>query len=450
MDREEVFKLIKDRNIKSVSMQFVDFLGKLYTLWVPPSELRAALEDGIGMSGWPYFAEVEKSDLLIKPDLNSFRVLPWTREGRGYAGVMCDIYHPENHQEVEESPRTLLKRAVKRVKEKVGKDVNIYAVPECEFFLLTKDDHGQWKLHDNASYFSPPPADRGYEIRDDICEALEQMGIHVTKHHHEDPQGKHELTIDHDSALNTADRIQFVKWIIRKVASEHGVTATFMPKPFHWEYGAGWHTHISLMNEKTGDNLFYSGSSETGLSDLCLFFISGILKHARALATITNPTVNSYKRMVPGSQAPIYVSWSKFNRSTLLRVPASSPKGTRFEYRPSDGACNVYLSFAALAHAGMDGLEKKELPPPPVEENIYLIAPDERKKRNIDTLPGNLGEALEALKGDPVIMKALDPLTPKYIQWRSDEWKEYSIKVYDWERERYLEEVFPLEYLKHK
>ena len=450
VEREEVFRVIEANNITSVAAQFVDFLGKLYTLWVSPSELPTGLEDGFGISGWPYFTDVEKSDILLKPDLSSFRILPWTREGRGYAGVMCDVCHPDTHEEIEESPRALLKRALRRVKEVVGKDVNILAVPECEFFLLVRSDGGEWRLHDNASYFSPPPADKGYEIRDDIVNALNTMGIHVTKHHHEDPRGKHELNIEHDVALNSADKIQFVKWIIRKVASENGVTATFMPKPFDWEYGAGWHTHVSLVDEVTGANLFYSDKAESGLSECCLFFLAGVLNHARALTAITNPTVNSYKRMIPGSQAPVYVAWSKYNRSALLRVPASSPQGTRFEYRPSDGACNIYLSLAALVHAGLDGLEKRELPPPEVSENIYQLTPEERTSRNIGTLPGSLHEALEALKRDATIMHALDPLTPKYIAWRSAEWREYSDKVYDWEREKYLEEEFPLEYLKHQ
>jgi len=450
MDGDEVFKLIKDRNIKYVALQFVDALGKLYALWVPPSELEVGLTDGVGMSGWPYFADVEKSDVLIKPDLNSFRVLPWSREGRRVAGVMCDIYHPDTREEVEESPRSLLKRAVQKLKREIGEEIDVYTAPELEFFLLTRTENGELRLHDAGSYFSPPPADKGYELREDICQALDQMGISVVKHHHEAPKGKHEINIEYDTALGMADKVQFVKLVVRKFADDRGLVATFMPKPFDWEYGAGHHTHISLMNGATGDNISHSGEGEYGFSDLGLYFISGILRHAKALVAITNPTVNSYKRMIPGSQAPIYVSWSKFNRSVLLRIPVSPPKGTRFEYRPSDGSCNVYLSFTALIYAGLDGIARKEFPPPPVDENIYELAEEERTKKGIETIPTSLGEALEELKRDEVIKSAIGPLLQKYLRLKSDEWREYSYKVYDWERQKYLDESYPLEYMKFK
>jgi glutamine synthetase len=448
MDGNDVFKLIKDRGIESVALQFVDSLGKLYSLWVPPSELEAGAEDGIGMSGWPYFADVEKSDVLIKPDLNSLRVLPWSREGRNVAGVMCDIYHPDTREEVEEGPRYLLKRAIRELKSTIGDDVNLYAAPEIEFFLLKKNEKGELEVQDDGSYFSSPPADKGYELREDMCRALNQMGIKVVKTHHEAPPGKHEINIEYDKALNMADKVQFVKLVVRKLAHDRGLIATFMPKPFSHNWGAGHHTHISLLNEETGENLLYSSEGEHGLTDLGLYFISGILGHAKALACITNPTVNSYKRMLPESQAPMYISWSRFNRSVLLRIPASTPGATRVEYRPSDGSCNVYLSFAALTYAGLDGITKKELPPRPRDENVYALTKEERINRGIEELPKSLGEALEELEKDEVIKGALGLLFQKFYRLKSAEWMEYSYNVYDWERRRYLDDRETMEYLK--
>jgi glutamine synthetase len=444
-------KFLKDANVKYVAFQFVDLLGKLYTLWVHSSEAIKAVEEGIGISGWPYFTAVEKSDVVIKPDLSSLRMLPWLRAGGGVAAVMCDMYHPDTMKEVEEVPRTILKRSIKVLKEEIGNDVDIYAVPECEFFLISKTDDGKLQFHDDASYFSPPPADKGYEVRSDICNALDQIGIKVVKQHHEAPRGKHELDIEYDEALSIADKIQIVKVVMRKVASDNGLIATFMPKPFDGNYGAGWHTHISLQNGKTRENLFYSSKSEHGLSEMALYFISGILKHAKALVAISNPTINSYKRLVPGSQAPIYVSWARFNRSSLIRVPASSsPAGARIEYRPSDGSCNYYLAFAALIYAGLDGIAKKELPPPPIEENIYGFSKEEIDKHGIGVVPGSLEKALEELKNDETIRKAIEPVFEKYLRVKADEVHEYSYTVHEWERRRYLEELYTLEYGKFK
>ena len=448
MDTKEVLKVIKERGVESVALQFVDALGKLYSLWVPPSELEAGLEDGVGMSGWPYFADVEKSDVIIKPDLGSFMVLPWSLEGRAVAGVMCDIFHPDTREEVDEGPRYLLKRAIRELKKAVGDHVNLYTAPEMEFFLLKTNERGEFEVQDDGSYFSSPPVDKGYELREAMCRGLNQMGIRVVKSHHEAPPGKHEINIEYDKALNMADKVQFVKLVVRKLASDQGLMATFMPKPFSHNWGAGHHTHISLLNEATGENLLYSDEGEHGLSDLGLYFISGILKHARALASVTNPTVNSYKRMLPESQAPMYISWSKFNRSVLLRIPASTPGATRVEYRPSDGSCNVYLSFSALAYAGLDGITKKEPPPPPYDENVYALTKEERIKKGIEELPKSLGEALAELEKDEVVKGALGALFRKFYKLKSDEWTEYSYNVYDWERKKYLDDRDTVPYLR--
>jgi len=443
MDKEKIWEVIKASQIEYIALQYVDLFGKIYQLWVPSSELEIAVKEGISVSGWPYFGTLENSDVILKPDVNSFRILPWLKDGRITAGVMCDIYRPETMEEVEDNPRFLLKRAIGRLKKELGMDVDVHAAPELEFFLLERDKDGKLRFHDNGSYFSPPPADKGYELREDICRCLVSMGIKVVKSHHEVPRGKHEINIEHDEALMMADKVQFYKLVVRKMASDRGLIATFMPKPFDWEFGAGWHIHMSVINSRTGENLFYSNQSRYGLSELGMQFMAGVLKHAKALAAVTCPTVNSYKRMVPGSQAPIYIAWAKYNRSALLRLPASTPQGTRFEYRPSDGSCNIYLAFAALISAGLDGIVHKEQLPPPVEKNIYKLTKEERLRLGIETLPGNLGEALEELEADEVIRSSLNPLTPKYLSAKWREWQEYSYKVHEWERERYLEENYP-------
>lgn len=440
---ERVTKLIEEHNIAYVALQYVDLFGKIYQLWIPSSALETASERGVSVSGWPYFGTLERSDVILRPDLSSFRLLPWRKGKSPAAGVMCDIYRPETNEEVRESPRYLLKKAVRKLKDVLGEEVCVHVAPELEFFLLMRDENGCLLFHDTGSYFSPPPADKGYELRENICLCLKTMGIEVEKSHHEVPRGKHEINIKHDEALNMADKVQFFKLLVRKLAADQGLIASFMPKPFDWEFGAGWHTHISLVDEKKKQNLLYSSGTKHGLSKLGTHFMAGILKHAKALAAVTNPTVNSYKRLRPGSQAPIYIAWSKYNRSALLRIPAATPQGTRFEYRASDGSCNVYLSFAALIYAGLDGVLNEDQLPPPVESNIYKLTEKERSRMGIGKLPSNLAEALVELENDEVIKEALDPLTPKYLAAKWREWNEYSYKVHEWEREIYLEESYP-------
>lgn len=274
------------------------------------------------------------------------------------------------------------------------------------------------------------------------------MGIKIVTHHHEAPSGKHEIDIEYSNVLDIADKVHFLKMVVRKIANDKGLIATFMPKPFSFNWGAGHHTHMSLFNEGTGENIFYSADSEYGLSDTCLHFIQGILKHAKGLVSVTNPTVNSYKRMLPESQAPMYISWSKFNRSTLIRIPASPPQATRVEYRPSDGSGTVYLSFAALIFAGLDGIAKKTFDAKPFNENVYALTKAERIKKGIEELPKNLGAALEELAKDEVIKDSLGTLYPKYNRIKEDEWLEYSYTVYEWERKKYLDDSNPMEYIK--
>jgi len=442
MDIDETSETIKNKGIEYVALQFTDVLGKFYALWIPSAEVDVGLTEGVSVSGYPYIADHEISDILLKPAVDTFRILPWSNNGRNVGSIICDIYPPDSKKELEESPRFLLKRAVGKLKKEIGEDVNIYVAPEWEFFLVERSEDGGLRLHDQGSYFSPPPIDKAHKLREDICYALDQMGIHVVKQHHESLRGKHEINIKFDKALNMADKVQLGKLVIRKFASDQGLIATFMPKPFNVPAGAGWHTHVSLMDERKGNNLFYDRDGKHGFSNLGLHFIAGVLKHAKALAAISNSTVNSYKRLVPGYQAPIYVCWARYNRSTLIRIPATPPNGTRFEYRASDGLSNYYLFFAALIYAGLDGIAEEESLPPPTEENVYLLKQEEKLKRRIESLPGSLKEALEELERDEIIKSALGSLAPKFLRLKHEEWQEYSHRVHEWERQKYLEEQF--------
>ncbi len=442
MDKAEALKIIRDKGIEYVAFMFTDFQGKLYSLWVHASEVESGLDHGTGFSGYPYFTGHNNSDLLLKPDMSSFRVLPWLSNGKAQGAVMADIYPADKAEPLEEVPRYLLQRAVKKLKAELGASVNIFGAPECEFHLIEKAPNGELRLHGQGSYFSSPPTDKALDLRGEFCSALERMGVKIFKQHHESLRGKHEIDIEYDQVVNIADKVMLNKMVLRKIATDHGLIITFMPKPFNVPGGAGWHTHFSLMDDKTGENLLYAAKGNYGFTDLGLHFIAGVMKHSKALTALSNPAVNSYKRLIPGFQAPIYISWAKYNRSTLIRVPASSPKATRFEYRSTDGLCNYYLFFAGLIYAGLDGVAKKDLPPAPIEENVYAFSEKERKEKGIGRLPGSLGEALDELRRNEVMQSAIHPLTPKFLRLKQEEWEEYATRVHEWERNKYMEEHF--------
>jgi glutamine synthetase len=295
-------------------------------------------------------------------------------------------------------------------------------------------------LIDEAGYLASPPADRGAELRLEMTKQFNQMGIVIEKHHHEVPHGKSEFNLAYDQALRMADTIYLVKFLIKVIAAKKGIIASFMPKPFHGEYGAGLHTHINLRDDEHGVNLFSNPAQSHGLTEMALQFMAGILSHAKGLVGITNPSVNSYKRLVPGWEAPVYISWANYNRSTLIRIPPGKKKAARLEFRPTDGSCNFYLAYAALIAAGLDGIQRKLDPPPPVEEDIYKMSPKERTERGIETLPGNLGEALRQLRKDQYFKEAMgSSFYHKYLKIKTKEWHEFSVYVHEWERKRYLD-----------
>ncbi|MFW9992340.1 MAG: glutamine synthetase family protein [Candidatus Odinarchaeota archaeon] len=438
----EITKIIKQEKVKEIILQFVDIPGILHSLWIPAELLPKAAKEGIHTDGSSLggVVDVSKSDLKLVPDLDSFIVLPAEIFSQRTARVVCDLYEPDSDKPFKFDPRFVLKRAIDRIKETLGSAVNAYAASEMEYFVFTKDEEGKIKLLDDAGYLASPPTDRGADLRVEIAGALRSMGIVIEKHHHEVPPGKYEYNLEYKEALRMADMIYLVKFVIKMIAARRGLIASFMPKPFHETYGCGLHTHLNLRDDARSENLFYTPGNRHGLSETGLGFIAGVLFHAKALAGITNPSVNSYKRLVPGWEAPVNISWAIYNRSTLIRIPPGKGKGTRIEYRPTDGSCNFYLAYAAILSAGLDGIQKKIQPPEAIEENIYKMNEQERTARGIEVLPGNLGDALRELSKDTYLREALDPaFFDMYLDMKIKEWTDFSVHVHEWERKRYLD-----------
>jgi len=440
MGMSEVVKIIEKENVKEIVLQFADLSGILHSLWIPSDLLSKAAEGGIHTDGSSVdMVDISKSDLKLMPDVDTFSVLPPSLFPQKVARVVCDIYEPESDRPFELDPRFILKKALEDSKKSLGISVKYNACSEIEYFVFKKED-SNLKLVDEAGYLASPPADVGADLRLEITENLRSTGVTVEKHHHEVPPGKSELNLVYADALRMADTIYLVKFIVKMTAAKMGLLASFMPKPFHEGYGCGLHTHVSLTNDKKAQNLFYDPRGSYGLSKIALNFIAGILAHAKALAAVTNPSVNSYKRLVPGWEAPVYLSWAKYNRSVLVRVPPGKEMRTRLEYRPTDGSCNFYLAFAAILAAGLDGVKRKIEPPKPVEENIYEMSEKERAKRGIGVLPGTLGDALNEFSEDKYLQEALGKaFCEKFMELKTKEWKDYNVTVHEWERKKYLD-----------
>ncbi|MFX1253210.1 MAG: type I glutamate--ammonia ligase [Promethearchaeota archaeon] len=438
---QKVEELIQQENVKEIALQFVDAVGVLHTLWIPVEIFPRVVKEGIHTDGSSLgVVGVERSDLKVMPDADTFVILPSDLFPQKVARVMCDIYEPESDKPSEFDPRSILKRVVSTARSDLGTSVNYYASSEIEFFLFTKEEDGSIKLIDEGGYLASPPTDRGANLRLEMTEKLREMGILIEKHHHEVPHGKSEFNIIYSDALKMVDTIYLVKFIIKLMAAKKGLIASFMPKPFHGEYGAGLHTHISLIDDDKNQNIFADPKANYGLSKTALRFIAGILSHAKALAGITNPSVNSYKRLVPGWEAPVYISWARYNRSALIRIPPGREKATRLEYRPTDGSCNFYLAYAALLSAGLDGIKRNLEPMNPIEDDIYEMSPTKRVERGIEVLPGNLGEALKELSSNTCLKEGLGhKFFNKYLELKSKEWKDFNVTVHEWERKKYLD-----------
>lgn len=435
--REDIIKICKEENVKFIRLQFTDIFGTMKNVAITVQQLQKALDnqmmfDGSSIEG---FVRIEESDMYLRPDPNSFVIFPWGGDQGKVARLICDVYNADGTP-FEGCPRNTLKRVLKEASD-MG--YTMYVGPEAEFFLFHRDAEGKPTTitHDNAGYFDLGPVDLGENARQDICLTLEEMGFEIEASHHEVAPGQHEIDFKYDDALTTADNVMTFKMVVRIIAQRHGLHATFMPKPVYGIAGSGMHLNQSIF--KDGENVFYDPEGEMGLSQVAIYYIGGLMKHAPALTAITNPLVNSYKRLVSGYEAPVYIAWSGQNRSPLIRIPANRGIGTRVELRSPDPACNPYLALAVTLKAGLEGIKNKILPPEPINCNIYDMTEQERLDGHIPRLPSNLSNAIRALKEDIVIQEALGKhCYDRYVEAKMIEWDEYKVQVTAWELNRYL------------
>lgn len=439
LTKEDVLRLVAEYNVRFIRLQFTDILGIPKNVSISPRQLEKALNnelmfDGSSIEG---FVRIEESDMYLHPDPNTFIIYPWrTSEEGTVARMICDIYNPDGTPFAGD-PRFVLKSALQEAAN-MGYTFNVG--PEAEFFLFHTSSDGTPTVvtHDKAGYFDLSPIDLGENARRDIVSTLEKIGFEIEASHHEVAPGQHEIDFKYSDALDIADKIITFKFVVRTIAQRHGLHATFMAKPIFGEAGNGMHMNQSLFDQN-GQNAFWDPNTPTQLSQVVLHYIAGIMKHARALTAITNPTVNSYKRLVPGYEAPVYIAWSSRNRSPLVRIPAKRGLSTRIELRNPDPTCNPYLALAAVLMAGLDGIKNKLLPPEPCDRNIYEMTPLERWELGIGSLPGTLQEAMDDLSKDEVIKGALGPhVLDRYMEAKYHEWDDYRTKVHQWEIDRYL------------
>lgn len=436
--KEDIFTLAKEGNVKYIRLQFTDILGTIKNVEIPVSQLGKALDnkmmfDGSSIEG---FVRIEESDMYLYPDLDTWVVFPWTAEKGKVARLICDIYNPDG-KPFEGDPRNNLKRILKEMEELGFTHFNLG--PEPEFFLFKLDDKGEptLELNDNGGYFDLAPIDLGENCRRDIVLELEEMGFEIEASHHEVAPGQHEIDFKYEDAIKACDDIQTFKLVVKTIAHKHGLHATFMPKPLFGVNGSGMHCNLSLF--KGEENAFFDPEAELQLSETARQFIAGIIKHAPNFTAVTNPLVNSYKRLVPGYEAPCYVAWSARNRSPLIRIPASRGLSTRVEVRSVDPAANPYLAMATLLASGLDGIKNKLTPPAPVDRNIYVMTKEEREENGITDLPSTLADALENLKSDEVITNSLSAhILENFLEAKEIEWDMFRTQVHQWERDQYM------------
>jgi len=441
---EEVMALVKRDGVRLITLQFTDVNGNLKSLNIPTAQLEEALGVGVWFDGSSIegFTRIWESDMVLHPDPGTYCVLPWTADTAKVARLLCDV-HKTNGDPFEGDPRYILKRALARASEK-GYTFN--TGPEVEFFLFRAEGGPAAKPipFDLGGYFDSSQGDLAATVRREMMFALEEMGLLVEMGHHECAPGQHEINIRYDDALTCADNAVTLKYTIKSVAHKMGVYATFMPKPIQGVNGSGMHTHQSLV-DATGKNIFYDANGRYKLSQVAQQYIAGQLAHARGLAAVVAPTVNSYKRLVPGYEAPVYICWGQTNRSALIRIPMVSTgreMSTRAELRCPDPSCNPYLAFAAMLACGLDGIEHKMQAPEPQEQNVFEFDETKLEEENIATLPGNLEEAMWELRNDTVIQEALgDHVYRWFMRAKKAEWDEFRLQVTPWELERYLGSV---------
>ena len=436
--KEDIIRMVKEEDVEFIRLQFTDIFGQLKNVAITASQIEKAVNDQIMFDGSSIegFVRIDESDQYLYPDLDSFAIFPWRPSHGRVARLICDVHDPDGKPFVGD-PRHVLKRALKRAEEMGFDAFNVG--PEAEFFLFQTDDEGKptTRTNDEAGYFDLGPLDHGEGTRREICMALEQMGFEIEASHHEVAQGQHEIDFKYADALRTADNIMTFKLAVKTLAQKNGLHATFMPKPIFGINGSGMHTNMSLF--QGGKNAFYDPDDPKGLSKEAYSFIAGLLAHVKGMAAVTTTLVNSYKRLVPGYEAPCYLAWSASNRSALIRIPAARGQSTRVELRSPDPACNPYLELALCLAAGLDGIEKGLTPPPEVTENIFDMNAAARKAHGIDSLPDSLEEAIHALEADPLVLDTLgEHVAANYIEGKRKEWEEYRTRVSSWEREKYI------------
>ena len=439
ISKTDILARAKKENVHFLRLQFTDIDGIIKNVEVPSSQFDKALDgqimfDGSSIQG---FTRIEESDMLLVPELDTFQVFPWDTEHGRVGRLICDIALPDGSP-FDGCPRSALKRAVAKAK-KMG--FKVMTGPEAEFFLFHRNSDGEPvpQTHDTGGYFDLSPRDLGEEARRDITLVLEAMGFEVEAAHHEVAPGQHEIDFKYDDAVTTADAIATFRFVVKKVALMHGLHATFMPKPLAGVIGSGMHTHQSLFTTK-GKNSFYDPKAEWQLSSTARAYIGGLLDHARAFVAVTNPTVNSYKRLVPGYEAPVNVAWSEKNRSPMIRVPARRGVGTRCEVRIPDPSCNPYLAFAVMLASGLDGIERGLDCGEPVNRNIFEMSQREKRRLKITQLPANLDEALGFFEKDTAMREALgDHIFDHFILNKRQEWADYIKEIHGWELDRYLD-----------
>ncbi|MDR2192474.1 MAG: type I glutamate--ammonia ligase [Endomicrobium sp.] len=435
--REQIIQIVKENGVKFIRLQFTDVLGSLKNVAITSSQLEKALDnkcmfDGSSIEG---FVRIEESDMYLRPDLDTFVIFPWRPQDGKVARFICDIFTPDG-KPFDGCPRYALKKVLKKAAD-LGYSFNVG--PECEFFLFKTDDYGKATTitQDDAGYFDLAPVDLGENARRDMCLTLENMGFEIEASHHEVARGQHEIDFKYADALKTADNINTFKMVVKTVAQKHGLHATFMPKPIAGINGSGMHTNMSLF--KDGSNAFYDEKDVLQLSSTAYYFIAGLIKHIREMSAVTNPLVNSYKRLLPGYEAPINIAWSCHNRSPLIRIPAARGASSRVELRCPDPSSNPYLVLTACLAAGLDGVTNKINPPKAVEQNVFKMTKEEKSKNQIGDLPVDLNEALTEFKNSEFMKNVFGAhIFEKYIEAKNEEWFSYISKVHQWELDEYL------------
>lgn len=435
--RKDILRMVEEEDVGFVRLQFTDIFGTMKNVAITTSQLEKALDNQIMFDGSSIegFARIEESDMYLYPDLNTFEIFPWRPQQGKVARLICDVYKTDGTA-FESDPRYILKKVMTEARS-TGYEFNVG--PECEFFLFHTDDDGRPTTlsHECASYFDLGPLDLGENARRDMVLTLEDMDFEIEASHHEVAPAQHEIDFRYDEALATADNIMTFKLVVKTIAKRHGLHATFMPKPKYGINGSGMHLNMSLSRD--GINAFQDTKDPNGLSKEAYYFIGGIMKHMKAISFITNPIVNSYKRLIPGYEAPVYIAWSAKNRTPLIRIPGSRGEGTRVELRSPDPSANPYLALAVCLAAGLDGIKNEIMPPCSVDCNIYEMTEQERMDAGIENLPGSLLEAAREFEKDAFIQDVLgEDLSKKYIRAKTKEYEDYRAQVTEWELGKYL------------